>query len=74
MEFLRENEQLVCGTVNARNRMGGYAGAEPFIAGFCGDTLVGVAIIPWREAQTYGGWLLRRTDEAAALRTCGFIV
>lgn len=59
--FLRVPEGfgwLVCGTVNSKNRYGGYVGAQPFLALMQGDTvtqtLVGSRTGPEEELITMG--------------------
>jgi hypothetical protein len=57
---IRPASEYYCGLVNAKNRMGGYNGFEPFMVRFNADRTIKVVVIP----GSTGGGPLSLGDEA----------
>ena len=67
---------LVCGTVNAKNRMGGYVGPQPFYAAFDATgrlTLKVVSDDQLREFKLHSAAAQDGFVPIAFLRRCGFV-
>ena len=64
MGSLRPASEYYCGLVNARNRMGGYNGFEPFMVRFNPDRTTKIAVLPDpkdREMEQFWRAAIRET-------------
>ncbi|HEY0626122.1 MAG TPA: hypothetical protein VGD10_05255 [Allosphingosinicella sp.] len=59
---IRPASEYYCGLVNAKNRMGGYNGFEPFMVRFNPDRTIKIALLPGAAMGPFGG------GDSAALR------
>ena len=63
---------LVCGTVNAKNALGGYTGKDPFYGYFVGPS-VSVVTLPADDIHYLKGQDSIPSIEGALLEKCGFL-
>lgn len=52
---IRPASEFYCGLVNAKNRMGGYNGFEPFMVRFNPDRTIKIALLPGAATGPFGG-------------------
>ncbi|MES2326576.1 MAG: hypothetical protein V4499_04500 [Pseudomonadota bacterium] len=57
---IRPASEFYCGLVNAKNRMGGYNGFEPFMVRFNPDRTIKIAVMP----ESAGGGPLSLSEDA----------
>lgn len=51
---IRPSSEYYCGLVNAKNRMGGYNGFEPFMVRFNPDRTIKIALLPGAATGPFG--------------------
>lgn len=73
VNFTSANDIRVCGTVNARNSLGGMTGNNFFFVVMTGETVADGAILSPDEASRFGGLLTYNPSVTPYLRSCGFL-
>lgn len=52
---IRPASEYYCGLVNAKNRMGGYNGFEPFLVRYNPDRTIKIVLLPGESSGPFGG-------------------
>jgi hypothetical protein len=72
--FSSASDGIVCGTVNGKNKFGGYTGPQPFFATFLmSDDLRELTIVPPSDLHFYRGMIVADTHVRDMLRHFGVI-